>query len=108
MRMAVTTPSRVKADWSRIRVPVLAIYRQRPPFEAFAADYVVRTEREMTELRQLYDAERAMVGRWQRDLRAGVPNARIVNLPGANVYMFLSHEAEVLREVRGFGSTALR
>ena len=108
MRMAVTEPSRVKPDWSRIRVPVLAIYRQRPAFEAFAADYVVRTEREKTALRQLYDAERAMIARWQRDLRAGVPTARIVNLPGANLYMFLSHEAEVLREVRGFGATALR
>jgi pimeloyl-ACP methyl ester carboxylesterase len=108
VRMAVTEPSRVKPDWSRIRVPVLAIYRQRPPFEALAADYVVRTEQEKTALRQLYDAERAMIVRWQRDLRAGVPTARIVNLPGANLYMFLSHEAEVLREVRGFGATALR
>src|SRR5688572_2473853 len=92
MRRALTEPSRVKPAWSRIRVPVLAIYRQRPPFEAFATDYVVRTERERTALRQLYDAERAMIGRWQRDLRAAVPTARIINMPGANVYMFLSHE----------------
>ena len=61
----------------------------------FAADYVVRTERQKTALRQLYDAERAMIARWQRDLRAGVPTAPIANLPGANLYMFLSHEAEV-------------
>ena len=108
MRRAVTEPSRVKPDWSRIRIPVLAIYRQRPPFEAFATDYVVRTAREKTALRQLYDAEHAMIGRWQRDLRAGVPAARIVNVPGASVYMFLSHEAEVLREVRDFAATAVR
>lgn len=39
------------------------------------------------------------------DLRAGVPTARIVNLVGANLYMFLSNEADVLREVRAFGAT---
>ena len=46
-----------------------------------------------------------MVTRWQRDLLAGVPTARIVELPGANLYMFLSNEADVLREIRGFGAT---
>jgi len=46
-----------------------------------------------------------MVSRWQRDLLAGVPTARIVDLPGANLYMFLSHEADVLREVRAFAAT---
>ena len=105
IRTALTEPTRVKPDWSRIRVPVLAIYRQRPPFEAFAADYIVRTEQEKTALRQLYDAERGMIARWQRDLRAGVPTARIVNFVGANLYMFLSNEADVLREVRAFGAT---
>ena len=105
IRRAVTEPSRVKPDYSRIRVPVLAIYRQNPPFEDFAADYIIRTEQERTALRQLYEATAAMVRRWQRDLRAAVPTARIVNLVGANLYMFLSNEAQVLREVRAFGAT---
>jgi len=39
-----------------------------------------------------------MVSRWERDLLAGVPAARIVELAGANLYMFLSNEADVLRE----------
>jgi hypothetical protein len=34
-----------------------------------------------------------MLETWERDLRAGVPDARIVELPGgANLYMFLSNE----------------
>ncbi len=45
-----------------------------------------------------------MVSRWERDLLAGVPAARIVELAGANLYMFLSNEADVLREVRTFAS----
>jgi hypothetical protein len=47
-------------------------------------------------------ATRALYTRWQRDLLAAVPTARIVELPGANLFMFLSNEADVLREVRAF------
>jgi hypothetical protein len=32
-----------------------------------------------------------------------VPTARIVELPGAERYMFLSNEADVIRELRSFG-----
>jgi hypothetical protein len=35
-----------------------------------------------------------MLTKWQRDLRA-VPEARVVELPGANLYMFLSNEAPI-------------
>jgi hypothetical protein len=104
-RRALTEPTRVKPDYSRIRVPVLAIYRQDRPFEDVAADYVIRTEQERIALRQQYDAAAAMITRWQRDLRTGVPTARIVNLVGANLYVFLSNEADVLRELRAFGAT---
>ena len=104
-RRALTEPMRVKPDYSRIRVPVLALYRRERPFQDFAADFVIQTEQERTALRQQYEATAAMIERWQRDLRAGVPTARIVNVVGANLYMFLSNETEVLREVRAFGAT---
>jgi non-heme chloroperoxidase len=32
----------------------------------------------------------------------GVPTARVVKLPGAQHYVYLSHEAEVIREMRSF------
>ena len=104
IRRAITE-SRVKPDYARIRVPVLAIYRRDPPFERWAADFAPRNEEERAALRQQYQATRAMVTRWQRDLLAGVPTARIVELPGANLYMFLSHQADVLREIRAFAAT---
>ena len=44
----------------------------------------------------------------EADLRAGVPGARIVELPGAGLYMFLSNEADIMREVRAFGLTLKR
>jgi non-heme chloroperoxidase len=105
VRRAITVDSRIRPDYTRIRTPVLAIYQAQGPFEDVAARYVVRTDQERKALRQMYDATRALYALWQRQLRAAVPSARIVDLPGANVYMFLTHEAEVLREVRAFAAT---
>ena len=105
IRRAITTDARVKPDYSRIRVPVLAIYQREPPFEEVAANYLIRNEQERAALRHEYAATRALYVRWQDDLLAAVPTARILELPGASLYMFLSNEADVLREIRGFAAS---
>jgi pimeloyl-ACP methyl ester carboxylesterase len=105
IRRAITVDARVKPDYSGIRVPVLAIYQRDPPFEEVAANFLIRNEQERAALRQEYAATRAFYVRWQRDLLAGVPTARIVELQGAGLYMFLSNEADVLREIRAFAAT---
>ena len=105
IRQAITMDARVKPDYSRVRVPVLAIYQREPPFDEVAANHEIRNEQERAALRQEYAATRALYVRWQRDLLAGVPTARIVELQGASLYMFLSHEADVLREIREFAAT---
>ena len=105
IRRAITVDARIKPDYSRIRVPVLAIYQAQGPFEKVAARYTIRNEQERAALRQEYAATRAMYSRWQDDLRAAVPTARIVELLTANPFMFLSNEADVLREIRAFAAT---
>jgi pimeloyl-ACP methyl ester carboxylesterase len=105
IRRAITVDARIKPDYSRIRVPVLAIYQAQGPFEKVAAAYAIRNEQERAALLQEYAAMRAMYTRWQHDLRAAVPTARIVELPAANPFMFLSNEADVLREIRAFAAT---
>jgi non-heme chloroperoxidase len=105
IRRAITTDARVKPDYSGIRVPVLAIYQREPPFEKVAADFLIRNEQERAALRQEYAATRALYGRWQQDLLAAIPTARIVELPGAGLYMFLSDEVDVLREIRAFAAS---
>jgi non-heme chloroperoxidase len=105
IRRAITVDARVKPDYSGIRVPVLAIYQRDPPFEEVAANFLIRNEQERAALRQEYAATRALYVRWQQDLLAAVPTARIVELPGASLYMFLSNEADVLREIRAFAAT---
>jgi non-heme chloroperoxidase len=105
IRQAITVAARIRPDYTRIRAPVLAMYQAQRSFEEVAARYVIRSDQERAVLRQMYDATRAVYALWQRQLRAAVPTARIVDLPGANVYMFLTHEADVLREVRAFAAT---
>ena len=40
-----------------------------------------------------------------RSFETGVPTAKVVRLPKANHYVFLSNEADVLREMRAFAAT---
>ena len=105
IRQAITVDARVKPNYAGIRVPVLAMYQAQHPFEEVAAEFDIRTEQERAALRQQYAATRALYTRWQHDLLATLPTARIVELPGANLFMFLSNEADVLREVRAFAAT---
>jgi pimeloyl-ACP methyl ester carboxylesterase len=108
IRRAITVDARIKPDYSRVRAPVLAIYVAQPPFEEVAADHAIRNDQERAALRQEYAATRALYTRWQQDLRAAVPTARIVELTGASLYMFLSNAADVSREIRAFAATLPR
>lgn len=105
VRRAITVDARMKPDYTGIRVPVLAIYQAQLPFEDVAKQFDIRSEEERAALRQEYAATRAMYTRWQKELLAAVPTARIVELPGANLYMFLSNEADIMRELRAFASS---
>jgi hypothetical protein len=44
----------------------------------------------------------ALLERQAKSIEDGLPSARVVRLPGANHYVFLSNEADVLREMRAF------
>ena len=68
-------------------------------------DYPPENDQQRAALGQAYASSRAMLEKWQADLRAGVPDARIVDLPGANLYMFVSNEADIIREIRAFAAT---
>jgi non-heme chloroperoxidase len=105
IRRAITVDARLKPNYAGIRVPVLAMYQAQRPFEEEAADFDIRNEQERAALHQQYAATRALYTRWQRDLLAAVPTALIVELPGANLFMFLSNEVDVLREIRAFAAT---
>jgi pimeloyl-ACP methyl ester carboxylesterase len=81
--------------YSEIRAPVLAIFANpRKP-----GPYAYNTP-----------AERAAAVAWEaagidgaaKAFQSGVPQARVVQIPQSNHYVFISNEADVLREMRAF------
>jgi non-heme chloroperoxidase len=108
VRRAITVEARRKPDYARVRVPVLAIFRTPRPFEEVVSDFAIQNDRQRAALRQRYEAETVMTAKWESDLQAALPHAQIVELPGASLYMFMSNETDVLREVRAFAATLRR
>ena len=103
IRKAIVEDNNVRPAYARIRVPVLAVYRTTT-LEQALRDYPPENDQQRAALGQAYAARRGMLEKWQADLRAGVPDARIVELPNANLYMFLSNEADIVRELRAFAA----
>jgi pimeloyl-ACP methyl ester carboxylesterase len=104
IRKAITEDHLVRPDYASIKVPVLALYRSTT-LDQSLTDFPPRNDREREAVELAVAARRTVLAKWQGDLLAGVPTARIVELPGANLYMFLSHEADVVREIRSFAAT---
>jgi len=100
IRRAITTDARMKPDFAKIHIPVLALYQAQRPFDDVASKYDIRNEQERAALRQEYESTNARYARWKHDLLVAVPTARVVDLVGANVSMFASKQDDVLREIR--------
>lgn len=89
-------------DYSRIRVPVLAFFALPRPLEEQIRLYRPQNAEGRAAIEKVYAADVAYAKRSIGKLRSGVPDARVVELAGANHHVFLSHEPEVLRAVRAF------
>jgi pimeloyl-ACP methyl ester carboxylesterase len=96
-----------RRDYSGIRVPVLALNNGFAP--GATTDDVLRVFRyqpKNAEERAAIDrfmARSALVfGRWVDKLERGAPNVRLVYYPNAGHFVFLTREADVLREIRTF------
>jgi pimeloyl-ACP methyl ester carboxylesterase len=82
--------------YAAIRAPALAIFASPhglSPWMAQVADSKAREALEQTD---------ALVKVQARAFEEGVADARVVRLANANHYVFLSNEADVLRELRAF------
>jgi pimeloyl-ACP methyl ester carboxylesterase len=93
-----------KREYSKIRVPVLALFE----YPRSAIDppqpgaYQPKNKEERAAIEAFNNATAAYVDRCTKNLKSGVPGARIVDLPGAGHFVFLTREAEVLKELRKF------
>jgi non-heme chloroperoxidase len=82
--------------YTEIKAPVLAIF-------AYPEDIGPWTHNDPG-LQEFYASEADHMKRVTDSFRKGVPSAHVVVLPHAAHYVFLSNEADVLREVRAFTS----
>jgi non-heme chloroperoxidase len=82
--------------YASIRVPALAIFatpHDMGPWMAQVSDPKVQETLEQSD---------ALVARQANAFEEGVAGSRVVRIPHANHYVFLSNEADVLRELRAF------
>lgn len=85
--------------YTAIRAPILAIFaipHSDPPWLATAKDDV----REKTHA--FNQPFTALAEKQVKAFEEGLPGAHVVRIPNANHYVFLSNEADVLREMRAF------
>ena len=78
--------------YTRIPVPILAIFAL-PHDPGAAAPAAMRAQTEASDVKAEAQA---------KAFEAGLPGARVVRIPRANHYVFLSNEADVLREMETF------
>ena len=93
---------RQKPDYAAIRAPILALFAMPPTLDEQMERYQPRNASERAAMEHDYAVTLAIKNRLMRDLQAGAPDAQMIELQGANFYVFLSNGEDVLRELRAF------
>lgn len=108
-----------KRDYSRIRVPVLALFTWSCSKRLYGKYICVkhphhhaqmqakpankhRNAQERAAMAAFDDATLAYINRWNKNLLSAPGGVRLVDLPGADHYLFISNEEDVLSELRSF------
>jgi non-heme chloroperoxidase len=99
---ALIAGGQIKRNYSKIRVPVLALCEFPRP-GGVPAHYQPKDDAERAAILAFGNATKAYTDRWAASLLNAVPDARIVDMrPGAGHFVFRTREAEVLQEMRTF------
>jgi len=89
-------------DYARIRVPVLALFALPMTLDDQMKLYKPQNAEEGAAMGLKYGFDLAWIARNADAIKREIPGARVVEIPNAKVFIFLSNEADVLREMRGF------
>jgi non-heme chloroperoxidase len=88
----------VKRDYSGIGVPILALFVS----PSVKPKYEPKDAQERNAIAAFDAATDAYIARWKKSLKSAPGGVRITDIPGANHYLFLSNESDVIREIRTF------
>jgi non-heme chloroperoxidase len=91
-----------KRHYSHIRAPILAFSWYPLSVEAQMQQYHLTESGDRAAVAAYYAAQAKVTDARIQNLKSGPGGARVVILPGANHYLFISNEADVLRELRSF------
>lgn len=92
-----------RRDYSHIRVPVLSISdAARRTYSPEFDHYQIRSDDDIKALEAFGSLIADYIDGWRARLKASVPDAQILELPGAGHYIFMTREADVLRAVDTF------
>jgi len=93
-----------KRDYSDIRVPILYLPASPPATRGWSQYYHFepQTGEQRSALQRIYAADRIYLNRYESNMRAAKGGLRIVELRGADHYVFITNESEVLNELRKF------
>jgi pimeloyl-ACP methyl ester carboxylesterase len=94
----------IRRDYSNIHVPVLAFFEFPRPSRglAFANPSAAQAAEGLAAKRAFDAATAAFIDRWTMNLLRGAGDVHLIDLPGAGHYVFLTRQAEVLRELDTF------
>lgn len=93
-------------SYKDIRSPALAIYAVKETPAQFFPAYG-ESDAEMQEaMKGIFVRESSFQKQQREKFRNEVPNAKVIDIPGANHYVFISNQEAVLRDVVGFLSEA--
>jgi len=93
---------RQKPNYAAIQAPILALFAMPPTLDEQIDRYQPQNASERAAMEHDRAVTLAIKATFMRDLQTGAPGAQITKLQGANFYIFLSNEADVLREMRTF------
>ena len=86
-----------RQKYVEIRVPVLAIFT---PAHALGTWYMNNEDTAVrTGVEAFLTRDAALVEKQAAAFEVGIPTAKVVRLPHANHYVFISNESDVLREI---------
>ena len=108
-----------KRDYSRITVPILSTFSwscskkisgpyvcikhpHHNPLDKAKAPFEPKNAQERAAIDAFDDATLAYVNRWNKTLLTAPGGVRLVDIPGADHYAFISNEEDVLNELRIF------
>jgi len=89
-------------DYTRVKAPVLSIYAMYDSVSQLFPLWRSMNEANQVKARRFLATFQTWSAKERGRFKRGLPRARIVELHGANHYVFFSNQADVVREMRAF------